>query len=804
MQKNPIWLLLGLISLLFPILTVAESAESSPLVRDIKSLEFGNLDGSVRLHRGLVVFSHVDASGNAHNAVALNPADGSFRNVVKGLPGAKFIAEDPRYLIYSSRGSNDNPLVVLDKSSGARAATASLRQHIRWGDIAGDRLIIAQGGGAYNTKISMSIYSLPALELQKSAEIVGGNETVLWGDKIVSIGDRLGIYDLNLRKIALVDMPARDPEIRGTCIAGPLRIAGNRAVVGANCGQLVVVDLTSTRVERVIHAGSAAQSFDIADGIIFTATPDASEPEMRAIELKTGLELARIPLETDFVAIGGQHLLGMKKGEKFSDPLRFTLYKVDFDSIKSETARVDRLKTACGAAQRSLSQGGDLHAAIEACEKSGIKGFIDSANINPELVNVIGDYAIWLVRTHSRYNEGITLLERLNSLQSNADFASELTAARRKAGYLDPLSKKIPAAKGAEPAGVQRIAFDPGAFSEPIVFEDERIYIARWLCDRKEAGFPGVVLEVLDRKTLGTIKQIEVTGCDFARQASISAIVPLPGYIVLGLRHNIASPGLTNVVVVDANTLAVVKKATLNGEFELLRRWQGKLLACAGGPRTNYRFDPQSASLVAASNDETRACVKGETVGLWSSVPTNSAVATAHYYMHQLPDSLEAPYRIMSIKSGVTWPATKLKPRHYLEIFPAVERDALVMTYANGEFKRFMLFDIGTQSQTLLFELDPAGRAITGAVWHKFLFVTLGRDLLVYDLENRVTVSYEKNLVRESSRARNGIKRLLVDRDRLIVAAIDAGSTRVLDLTAYVAGLPKKDFFAPSSGSGRP
>jgi hypothetical protein len=796
MQKNPIWLLLCLISLLFPVFAAADSAASSPLVREIKTLEFKNPNGPVRLHKGLVVFSHADAGGNAHNAVVVDPVDGSSRNVVEGLPGAKFVTENERYRVYSSRGNSDYPLVVQDKSHKAQVMT-SLRQHIQWGDIAGDRLIIAQGGGAYNTSISMAVYSLPALTLQKSGEIAGGNETILWKNRIVSIGERLGIYDLDLRKTALVDMPPRDADTRGTCIAGPLRISGEKAIVGANCGQLVVVDLPSARVERVIRAGFAAQSFDIADGIIFTATPDASEAEMRAIDLASGVELARIPLDTDFVAMGGAHLLGMRKGENFSDPLRFTLYKVDFAAIKSETARAGRLKAACEAAPRSLNKSGDLHAAIEACEKSGIKGFIDNANLNPELVSVIGDYAIRLARTHSRYNEGIALLERLNAMQPDANFAAELTAARRKAAYLNTDSKDVPAPMP-EPAGVKQVAFDPGAFFQPIAFEDDRIYIARWLCDGKPRGYPGVVLEVLDRKTLNSIKQIEVAACDFGHQDTIETIVPVPGYIVIGLRFQLPKPGRPNVAVVDANSLAVTKKAVLNGEVARLRRWQDKLLACAGGAKPNYRFDPQSASLVPASNAESGACVQGQTAGLWSSVPSMSAVATARYHMYQTPGSLEAAYRITSTRGGANWPA-KLQPRHYLEIFPATDRDALVMTYANGEFKRFTLFDIAAQSETFLFELDPGGRTVTGAVWRNFLFVSLGRDLLVYDLEKGTTVSYEKNLIRESTGERSGIKRLLVDQDRLIVAATEAGSSRVIDLHAYVAALPKKDFFAPQS-----
>lgn len=65
------------------------------------------------------------------------------------------------------------------------------------------------------------MYRLPALKLERSTEITGGNDTALWGDKIVSIGYRLGIYDLDLREVAVVDMPKPDPNLRsGTVAAG--------------------------------------------------------------------------------------------------------------------------------------------------------------------------------------------------------------------------------------------------------------------------------------------------------------------------------------------------------------------------------------------------------------------------------------------------------------------------------------------------------------------------------------------------------------------------------------------------------
>jgi hypothetical protein len=156
--------------------------------------------------------------------------------------------------------------------------------------------MLVQSGLSHNTKATVLVYRFPGLRFQRSTEIVGGNETVLWKDKLVSIGYRLGIYDLDLREIALVDMPPRDPSSRNICGGGPLRIFGDKAVVGANCGQLVV-DLPSARIDRIIRMDSFFQSFDIAE----RKRPGAG---------RISQQLLRGGPEWHYVTSGGQRPLG--------------------------------------------------------------------------------------------------------------------------------------------------------------------------------------------------------------------------------------------------------------------------------------------------------------------------------------------------------------------------------------------------------------------------------------------------------------------------------------------------------------
>lgn len=774
-------------------------------VREIQSTEFKHFDGQVRVDAGRVVFSHYDQSGNSYNIVAVNIADGSTRNLAEGVRGGRFVAEDARYLVYSSEGANANPLVVFDKRANKRAATVRLRSPISWGHITGDRLLLAQSGWSHNSKATILVYRLPDLKLERSTEITGGNDTALWSDKIVSIGYRLGIYDLDLREIAIVDMPKPNPDLHSNCGGGPLRISGDKAVVGANCAQLAVVDLPSTRIERIIPMASFFQSFAIAEGLLFTVDPDGKAPDVRVIELSSGRELARIGIDASFLAMHGKSLLAMKRKD-FSTPVRFTLYEVDFASLRSEASHIARAVSGCRAAEQTLEKQNDLHAALEACEKAGISGYIEETNLSPELREVVEKYARWLTLSLSRYSEGATILARLERANPAPRIESQIAMAKRKAMYLDLPHKEAPPSSAPAPKGATRVPIDFGAFPEMTQFEGDRLYIARWACGG--IGSPGVTLDVLDRKTFRAVKRVVIADCDDNQQDSITAIGVVPDYIVLGLAYRYEEAGRPTVAVVDARTLEVAQKGFVKQEIAGLGKWKGRLLACASASdQSHHRFDPSSARFVAATEDEARACANGDPVPLTARETSVSAsddgvpaAETPHYRAFAVMKWPLSTYRITHKETGATR-AVKLAQRQYAQALAVPDRDALVLHYASGQHTRFAYYDIETQTDTVLFELNSLTRPVAATVWTSYLFVSLGRDLLVYDLERRMLVRYEKELIREGflnnccGVDRDGIVRLVLDEGRLLILTFDGSNSRVIDLPAYTAGLPVRDFF---------
>ena len=226
--------------------------------------------------------------------------------------------------------------------------------------------------------------------------------------------------------------------------------------------------------------------------------PTGKAPDVRAIELASGRELARIGIDASFLAIQGKSLLTMKR-KHFSTPVRFTLYEVDFASIRSETSRIARTVNGCRGAEQMLQQS-DLHAALDACEKAGIRGYIEETDLSPELHEAVDKYARWLTLSLSRYSEGAAILGHLQRKKPDLRFESQIAMAKRKAFFLDLPPNEARPSQDPEPKGVTRIPIDFGAFPEMTEFNEDRLYIARWSC--MHSTDPGVTLEVLDRKTL--------------------------------------------------------------------------------------------------------------------------------------------------------------------------------------------------------------------------------------------------------------------------------------------------------------
>ena len=127
------------------------------------------------------------------------------------------------------------------------------------------------------TKAPALVFELPTLKIVKSLEIAGGNDTQPWDGKLLSLGYDLVAYDDDLNESFKISLPSRKTGDGEGCPAWPLRVYGNKAVIVANCGEILVYDLPTRRLERTIPAYAHFYAVAILDGLIFTAP--SSDPQ---------------------------------------------------------------------------------------------------------------------------------------------------------------------------------------------------------------------------------------------------------------------------------------------------------------------------------------------------------------------------------------------------------------------------------------------------------------------------------------------------------------------------------------------
>lgn len=772
---------------------VISAAENDDSLRLVDTQEYKSPNGQLRIDNGKVIFSHYSQDGNNQDIIAIDPKSASAEILVSGVRDAQYVAADDRYLVYSAGGANARPLAIINRASGSKASPIRLRNHISWGHIFGDQLVAFQNEEAL-------FFRLPDLKLERTKKIAGGRETQLWKSMIVTLGRKLAIYDSQLAQIAVSDLPPRDPAARQSCEASNLRIYNDLAVIGVNCDQIAIYQLPNGKLLNVISAIPRFPSFDVLDGLLFVGSGD-SYPivGMRVYELSSGLELARLSVEAHYLFANEGRLLAMSRSD-WNKPVRFSSYEPIFSSIRSESRRIARIQAGCVEVDLSSSSQ-DVYSRIDKCETAGILSYTTGQNFPSEIEVALTNYAGWLAQTISRYREAVPILDKLAPSLSRGKI---LAMARRKSSALEPAAQERRLQRAREIVGVKKIDMDFGAFSNLFLFSENRAYVARWNCG--ENSDPGVTIDALDRDTFSLIKRVVVANCDDDYQDDISSIGQVPGYLILALEYRYEEPR-DNVAVIDSKSLELVSKGRIAVNPNSLAQWNGQLLRCStlpGEPHT--RFDPLTARLVPTTDQEAIACLNGEVKPVKATRYDSDAadrpeLVTSKYRIYE--ESGKYPLRYFrfsaTAQGGVRTDST---PRPYVGIHETQDSDTFVLRYMNNSEQRIALFNVATQTERILVAFKPSDPDVSSAVWRSFLFVASGRDLFVYNIEKQHFSWYEKDFIREglepicsSCNDRNGIRRLLLDGNRLLLLTLDGHNSRTIDLPAFINQFGNTDFF---------
>ncbi len=789
----------------------ASGTAAPPLTLVAPITHFRPVDYPIRPDGGRLYFSQYDQSGNNVDILAFDIADQSATYVLRGRPGAQFVAQSDKYLVVSERGRLVNPLVVIERATGKRLKELRLQLGVSWGRIEGDRLLAVQGprwGGGTAPTTPALIFELPSLKVLKSTNILGSGEVHWWQGAILSLGYNVTAYDGEFNELFKITFPARitgEPYSCGT--TGPMRVYQDKAVIVANCGELWIYDLPTRQLERTIPAYAHSYSVAILDGLIFTAPTGDPRPKDSAhvYDLASGRELAVLPINATELFAKGDRLLAVER--EFAKPSPMSLYAVNAAALRSGEWRTAHVRAACRQAEEQLARASDLYSAIDMCKAAGIEGLVAETPLSPTLLPVLKQYALWLSRTLDRGRDAIRMLERVASHRPDSEIESALADVRLKArvlhgdevGDLTPTERRTPFAQllsqASDLTGGVTKTIDFGSFSELFHFSGDRVYVGRYGSRRCSDG--GASIGVLDRTTFDELGCVPIAPDDAEYQDNITSIASDEQRLYVSVGYRYEQAGRPNFFVVDKQTQAVVTRAHVPMGGTLI--YDGdRLLACGCHFTTDQRCQGVDPTAMTVTEAPGARCVQNErgsnALLSASALPDSSplfAANTRDYVLAHTAGTRDGTPYALYLKAGGPPSAIRQGAGDGLRWPASVTDNTIVFTEASRSGRLVKLLDASTGQIRTVFGLPTArSRVPIVTLPGQSLLVGLGRDLLVFDLASHRLQRYVKDFIpargKEDGRRLDPyqIGRLMVDRDRLIALTFRGENSRIAPLAA--------------------
>ena len=808
---------LAVLEKLLPVTIAGEksAAPAETLVTPLKIIkkisDYRPVDYPILPYDGRLFFSQYDKSGNNFDILALDIENLSSEYILRGRPGAQFVAQNDKYLVASEKGRFANPLVVIDRASGKRISQTKLKQTISWARIKNSGLIAIQGTwmSGYATKAQALIFELPSLKVIKSLEITGGNDVQSWQGKILSLGYELATYDDDFNELFKISLPTRKRGEGVSCAAtGPLRIHGDKAVIVANCGEILIYDLPTRQLERTIPSYAHFYAVAIIDGLIFTAPKSGPKQKDSAhvYDLYTGKELAVLPINATDLFAKGNRLLAVESD--LTKPSPMTLYSVDTLALRSGQWRVEQVLKECQKAEALWIDSGDLYGAIGLCQSAGIEGLVEDSNNFKSILSVIRQYAFWLGKTLDRSRDAARILEALQRTAPDEQINRALIEVRLKTRVIEgnevdsltaeeqrtDFARALDIGNHLKGAETKNIEF--GAFSNVFHFSGNRIYVGRY--NFRSCSDCGASIGVLDRNTFKEIASIPIAPDDQEYQDYITSITSDENRIYASVEYRYEQAGRPNFFMIDKASLNILKKAQVEDPSTLIVE-SGQLLSCKKHEQGCKMLDPVTTKTVDAPD---KVCVIGgergdNTVARFPSDQAESSlfVALTKDYLVGHASWPKGTHYIFYPRVPDSKPiSVQLSPPDLLDRPISISGNEILVFEGTRKGQLIKLVSVPTGVTKTLFGLPSYDRSrIPVPLLHnRTLFVALGRDLLIFDIKNNLLQRYIKNFIPAAFKDNgngldmNRINRLMIDRERLIALTSYGENSQIVPLSSLV------------------
>jgi hypothetical protein len=800
--------------LMIPISGVYAESAPPPLVTIAKITGFSPTDFPITVYDERLFFSQYDKSGNNFDVIAFDITNQSSEYVLRGRYGGRFIAQNDKYLIVSEKGRFANPLIVIDKATGKQVKQIKLFHPILWARIENNRLVAIQGSwlnSGYALTAPVLVFELPSLKLIKSVEIIGGNDVQLWNGKTLSLGYNLIAYDYNFNEIFKISLPERKRGEGVSCAATlPLRVYKDKAVVVTNCGEILIYDLPTHRLERTIPAYAHFYAVAIMDGLIIT-TP-ISEPKQinsaHVYDLYSGKELAILPINATDLFVKGNRLLAVER--EFAQPSVMTLYSVNVAALRSGNWRIEQILNECQKAKKLLlDDSNNLYSAIELCKSAGIEGLINDTKNHNVVFPLVKQYALWLNKTFDRGHDAISILEKLQKISPDKEIKQALTEARLKVKVLD--SNDIPALTteeqqtefarvldiGKQPTHAETKNIEFGVFSNLFHFSDNRIYVGRYGSRGHIGG--GASIGVIDRNTFAQIASIPIAPNDDEYQDAIASITSDKKRIYVSVEYRYPQTGRPNFFIIDKTSLKILKKTQVKTQSTLIFE-NGRLMACDCFPIYDQSCQILNPVTFKTRDAPNKVCIttggkdNNAVVPIQSNQSGNRFIALTNDYLvahNYVPKN--APYLFYPRATNSKPISVQLSFDDPLNRPISVSGNSLLISEGSHKGQLLKIVSLPTGATKTLFGLQTShSRNLIPLLYNQTLFVGFGHDLIIFDTKNNRLKRYIKNFIPAGFKDNgngldiNRIDRLMIDRNRLIAITFYGENSQIVPLSDFI------------------
>ncbi len=466
--------------------------------------------------RGGFVFSQYDPTGNSYEIVALDFRDQRVTTLATGIREGRFLARDDRHVVIADRRPPATRIRVFDISTGEALARINLRDGASWARIDGDGLHLIQEYAGSRGSTKVALFELATLKLLRSVEIGPAHVAASWGEKIVTVGQEVRIFDRDWNLTGTLPLP-RLPPGRMYCAPTQLLITGNLAVANVACGKVAVFDLQSRKLKHLIAIHTQPVSIAVANDLL-VAVPIYSRdksPLARIFDLETGRLLGMLPVDGSRLAADGDRLIAIRRLPYPTS--RLTIYSINDAAIRSAEWQEARILAECGAAAETFAFDGDEYSAADRCDEAGVAALTRERWRDPAFASVIRNYGSWLAAGLDRYREAVPFLEASNSADTTShEVEAELADARLKVRLLDMRSpdeltaddRRTPfgaaVSRADEQLRSQWVSLDFIVGGTKFLFSDDRFYAVRWSCDELACDVKPR-LDAFDRDTLQSV-----------------------------------------------------------------------------------------------------------------------------------------------------------------------------------------------------------------------------------------------------------------------------------------------------------